>query len=103
MAQTRTGATASQNSEQSNSTNFWEQLAEFREVGEDTRKMIVAHGKITDAVCIVSEIFSNEYGAEANEMLQPLYDAVNASQKAILDLMCDIINTNLNTADNATI
>ncbi|MFR9557791.1 MAG: hypothetical protein SNJ35_09520, partial [Rikenellaceae bacterium] len=48
------------NSEQPHHPNAWEELAQFREIGEGTRDMIIAYGKISDAASIVSKVFNEE-------------------------------------------
>ncbi|MFR9547607.1 MAG: hypothetical protein SNG57_01725, partial [Rikenellaceae bacterium] len=92
-----------QNSEQPHHPNAWEELAQFREIGEETRRMIIAHGKISDATNIVGKVFNEEYGSDADEFLEPFYDDINDCQKKLLDLMCMLIDNNLGRKDNATI
>ncbi|MFI3270183.1 MAG: hypothetical protein R3Y34_07290, partial [Rikenellaceae bacterium] len=92
-----------QNSEQPHHPNAWEELAQFREIGEGTRDMIIAYGKISDAASIVSKVFNEEYGSDAEEFLQPFYDDINDCQKKLLDLMCMLIDNNLNRKDDAII
>lgn len=95
MTQT-TQATAPQNSEQSNNLNRWEEMAKHREIGDETRKMLIAHGKITDATSIVGEVLNTEYGIDSDKMLQPFYDAINDSQRTLLELLGILMDNNLN-------
>ncbi len=91
------------NSEQPHHPNAWEELAQFREIGDKTRRMLIAHGKITDATSIVSKVFNEEYKSDAEAYLQPFYDDINDCQKKLLDLMCMLIDNNLNRKDSAII
>ena len=81
--------------------NECEELAQFREIGDKTRKMMIAHGKITDATSLVSKMFEEEYGRNADELLEPFYNDINDCQKKLLDLMCMLIDVNLNRTGDA--
>ncbi len=77
--------------------NKWEQQGAAINIGSDTRDMLIAYGKFSDAISLVADVLNRNWcEEEAEEKMKPIYDISNEMREELSVLIGDVIIENCN-------